>query len=400
MKAVILAAGEGSRMQPLTENRPKSMLPVGNVPILEHIVRELAEADIQDIIIIVGYAGENIRNHFGDGRRWNVNIEYSEERHRSGTAHAIGLVRNIVNEPFLAMNGDILVRSEDIQQIMLLEQPAMAVYEVEDARRFGCVEIKGDRIVDIHEKNPEPPTNMVNAGIYILTEDVFGIIDKLKPSPRGEYEITDCLKILAQRREGLGYYRLSVWQDISYPWDLLTANEAVLSGLQTCNFGRIETGVQIQGPVQIGENTVVQAGSYIEGPVVIGAGCHIGPSCFIRPFTAIGNNCHIGAFTEIKNSIIMSGTNVPHQNYVGDSIIGEKCNLGAGTRIANLRFDNKSITINGIDTGRRKFGAVFGDNVLTGINVTVNAGTMIGGNSCVGPGAVIKGTIKPGTIIE
>ena len=155
----------------------------------------------------------------------------------------------------------------------------------------------------------------------------------------------------------------------------------------------------IRGTVSIGSETVVRSGSYIVGPVVIGDNCDIGPNCYIRPYTAIGNNCHIGSAVEVKNSIIMNGSKIPHHNYVGDSVIGERCNLGAGTKIANLRLDKNEIWIAGKNTGRRKLGAIIGDNVDTGINSNINVGCMIGNNSQIGPGAIASGIISPDSII-
>ena len=151
----------------------------------------------------------------------------------------------------------------------------------------------------------------------------------------------------------------------------------------------------IKGAVSIGEGTVVRSGAYIVGPVVIGRGCDIGPNCCIRPSTSIGDNCHIGSAVEVKNSIVMNGTKIPHLNYVGDSVIGEGCNLGAGTIIANLRLDKKNITVGTVDTRMRKLGAIIGDRVETGINATINIGTVIGNNTFIGPGAFVKGVIAP-----
>jgi bifunctional UDP-N-acetylglucosamine pyrophosphorylase/glucosamine-1-phosphate N-acetyltransferase len=129
--------------------------------------------------------------------------------------------------------------------------------------------------------------------------------------------------------------------------------------------------------------------------VIIGRSCEIGPNCYIRPCTAIGDNCHIGAAVEVKNSIIMRGSKIPHLNYVGDSIIGENCNLGAGTKIANLKLDKQNIKVNDVDTKRRKLGAIIGDSVETGINASINVGTTIGNNTQIGPGALAHGIILP-----
>jgi bifunctional UDP-N-acetylglucosamine pyrophosphorylase/glucosamine-1-phosphate N-acetyltransferase len=173
----------------------------------------------------------------------------------------------------------------------------------------------------------------------------------------------------------------------------------MMAGLEAQNLGEVEPNVTLKGAVAIGKNTVVKSGAYIVGPVIIGEGCEIGPNCYIRPSTTIGDNCHIGAATEVKNSIIMNGSKIPHLNYVGDSIIGEGCNLGAGTKIANLRLDKQNIRVNNIDTKRRKLGAIIGDNVETGINVSINVGSVIGNSAFIGPGAVVSGTVLPNSKI-
>ena len=197
---------------------------------------------------------------------------------------------------------------------------------------------------------------------------------------------------------------MDTWIDVGYPWDLLRANEFMLDKLKAKLEGEIEDGVRIIGNVTVREGTVIRTGSYIIGPVAIGKNCIIGPNCFIRPYTSIGDNCHIGAFVEIKNSIIMSNTNVPHLNYIGDSVIGENCNFGAGTKIANLRLDEEEIyvTVKGkkISTHRRKFGAVVGDNVKTGINVSINVGTMVGNDVFIAPNAIVDGYVKPYSFIR
>ena len=157
--------------------------------------------------------------------------------------------------------------------------------------------------------------------------------------------------------------------------------------------GTIEENAVIKGSISVGNRSVIRSGSYISGPVVIGEDCVIGPNCYIRPSTSIGNGCHIGAAVEIKNSIIMNGSKVPHLSYVGDSIIGEDCNLGAGTKVANLKLNNKTVSVEGQDTGRRKLGVIMGDDVETGINSSINVGTMIGSRSRIGPGTFVSGNL-------
>ncbi len=399
MKAVILAAGEGQRMRPLTANRPKVMLPVASKPILEHLLVEIKESGIKEFVFVVGYCDKQVRSYFGGGEKWGVQIEYSEQRKQLGTADAIRMVAGVVEGSFLAMNGDHIVNRADIKRLIKSKNNTMGVIEVKDAEGLGILELADGKVVGVYEKVKKPPTMMANPGLYLFTPEVFDAIAKTEKSPRGEYEITDSLKILMQSKTGLHYLEIKTWVDLSRPWDLLRANEAMMPALKAENLGEVEPNVTIKGAVSIGKGTVVRSGCYIEGPVIIGEGCRIGPNCYIRPSTTIGDDCHIGAAVELKNSIIMSHTAVPHLNYVGDSVIGEGCNFGAGTKIANLRLDEKNIHVNGIDTRRRKLGAIVGDNVETGINTSINVGTVIGNNTFIGPGAVVKGIILPNSKI-
>ena len=399
MKAVILAAGEGQRMRPLTANRPKVMLPIAGKPILEHLLIEVKEAGIEEFILVVGYCDKQVRSYFDNGGKWGVKIAYSEQRKQLGTADAIRMAGGVTDGNFLVINGDVVVSRADIKRLMKSTHNTMSVIEVKDPRGLGIVELAKDKVVNIHEKPRRPTTLMANAGLYLFTPEIFDAISKTEKSPRGEYEITDSLQILMGQKAGLHYVEIKPWLDLSYPWDLLKANEAMMAGLEAKNLGEVEGNVTLKGALAIGKNTVVKSGAYIEGPVIIGEGCEIGPNCYIRPSTTIGDNCHIGAAVEVKNSIIMSGTRIPHLNYVGDSVIGEGCNLGAGTKIANLRLDKQNIQVGGIDTKRRKLGAIIGDNVETGINASINVGSSIGNNTFIGPGVVASGVILPNSKI-
>lgn len=395
MKAVILAAGEGNRMQPLTSSRPKVMLPIANKPILEHLLIEVREAGIKEFIFIVGYYDEQVRKYFGRGERWGVTIAYSEQRKQMGTADAVRLVGGMVEGSFLVINGDVIVSREDIGLLCKTERNTMSIIEVKDPSGLGMVELSGERVVKIYEKTQNPPTHMANTGLYLFTPEIFDAIAQTEKSTRREYEITDSLQLMMNTKDGLHYQEVESWLDMSYPWDLLRGNESMLARLEAQNLGEVEDNVVLKGPVAIGKNTVIRSGAYIVGPVIIGEDCEVGPNCYIRPSTAIADGCHIGAAVEVKNSIIMKGTKIPHHNYVGDSVIGEGCNLGAGTKIANLRLDKANIRIAGIDSGRRKLGAIVGDHVETGINVSINVGSVIGNNTFIGPGAVVNGVVMP-----
>ena len=395
MKAVILAAGEGKRMRPLTCTRPKVMLPIANKPILEHLLIEVAWAGIKEFIFVIGYHSEQLRRYFGGGDRWGVKIDYCLQPEQMGTADAIKMVKSKLSGNFLVMNGDVLAGREDIYRLAGCNADTMSVTKVDDAKGLGVVQVSDGRVARIYEKMANPPSRLANAGLYLFTQNIFEAISKTSKSSRGEYEITESLQVMIDSGFNIAYQEVTGWLDVGYPWDLLSANESLLSGTEAQNRGKIEENVVVKGAVVIGENSIVRSGSYLIGPVVIGRNCDIGPNCYIRPATAIGDGCRIGAAVEVKNSIIMKGSRIPHHNYVGDSVIGEDCNLGSGTKIANLKLDKKDVVVAGINTGRRKLGAILGDRVETGINASINVGSLIGNETVIGPGAVASGVIEP-----
>ena len=157
--------------------------------------------------------------------------------------------------------------------------------------------------------------------------------------------------------------------------------------------GKIEKGVTLKGKIFVDKGTILKSGTYIEGPVYIGKNCQIGPNCYLRKFSQVGDKCRIGQAVEIKNSIVGDNSKIGHLSYLGDSIVGENCNLGAGTISANLRFDEKTINakVQGkvIDTGRKKLGCILGDNVKTGVDVSLMPGVLVVPNSKILPGSVV-----------
>ncbi len=404
MKAVILTAGEGTRMRPLTTTRPKTMLITGGKPLIQYNIESLRDAGIKEITLVVGYKKEVIQDYFGDGSDFGVSINYAVQDGQLGTAHAIGSAEEFIDESFIVLNGDIIVSYDLIRN--LIEKYAtrtsndvksvLTLIEVDDPSSYGIVSTMNDKIVEIIEKPSleEAPSNLANAGIYLFGIEIFDAIRETQLSERGEYEITDSLAIeLEKGYEILGLISREPWMDVGRPWELLKCNADFLEKMEDDIQGEIEENVTIHGPVHLGKNSIIRSGCYIQGPVFIGDNCDVGPNTYLRPNSCLCNNVGVGNAVEIKNSIIMDGTNVSHLSYVGDSVIGVKCNLGAGTNLANLRFDDKhvKVTVKGerVDSGLRKLGAIFGDGVKTGINTSVNPGVKIGNGSFINAGCVI-----------
>ncbi|WP_400247369.1 bifunctional sugar-1-phosphate nucleotidylyltransferase/acetyltransferase [Methanobrevibacter smithii] len=401
LKAIILSAGEGSRMRPLTLTKPKTMLPVAGKPIIQYNIESLRDNGITDILLIVRYKEEMVRNYFGDGSDFGVNIFYKTQKDFLGTANAISYGEDFIDDNIIVLNGDIILDDEIIHEIIkkynyLTPDTLMLLTEVEDPSAFGVVEIENGNIKSIVEKpkREEAPSNLVNAGIYIFNKDIFDKIRKTEISERGEYEITDSVSLqIKDNKTVIGHKTSKDWIDVGRPWELIEVNEDLIGKLKTEIKGTIEDGAFIHGEVFLDEGSVIKAGVYIEGNVYIGKNCDIGPNSYIRGNTYFGDNVHVGNAVEIKNSIIMENTNVSHLSYVGDSVIGSNCNIAAGTNIANLRFDNATIKTKiknqKIDSGRRKLGAIIGDSVKTGINSSFSPGVKVGHNSTIGSGVLL-----------
>ncbi len=412
MKAVVLAAGEGVRLQPITSARPKHLIKVGGKPILEHCLNAVKNSGMDEVLIVTYYMADAIRQYFGDGKNFGLKIEYMQQKAVLGTGNAIDVVKPYVTDDFSVVYGDLLFTAEVIKNVVDLhqkEKPAatMAVVPVEKPENYGIVELEDERYVKRIIEKPsreEAPTNLANAGIYVFSGEIFDKIKETSASTRGEWEITDAISLLLRDKKKVLAVKISKddWIDIGRPWDLLEANRWALMRMQHKVYGLVENGAHLIGPITVAETARIRSGAYIEGPAFIDEESDVGPNCYIRQGTSIGKKVRIGNACEIKNSLIMDGTHIGHLSYVGDSILCENCNLGAGTITANYRLDAGTIKMmvkdKVVDSGRKKLGAILGDNVKTGINALLMPGVKIGNNSWVGPNLVVHRDLPPNTI--
>jgi UDP-N-acetylglucosamine diphosphorylase/glucosamine-1-phosphate N-acetyltransferase len=393
MQAVILAAGKGTRMSPITETRPKPLIPVAGKPFLTHLIQRLPK-EVSEVVLVVGHKKEMIQKQMGEKIEGRKTI-YVEQKQQLGTGHAILQAEKTVSGDFICLAGDHLWGASDLSKLAKSKGIVVMGRKVGDVSSYGYLEVEGTTLKKIIEKPKTKKPGLVNISAYRFEPKIFDALKKVKPSPRGEIEVVDAINDIAKNGD-VGLIECEEWVDFSKPWHILEVNQKLMEKIGSKKEGKISIKATIDGQVQIGKGTRVLAGAYITGPVVIGQNCLIGPNCYIRPHTSIGDNCHAGNGVEIKNSVIFSNTNIPHLNYVGDSVIGEGCNLGAGTKVANLMHDgNVKMEINGelVDTGRRKLGAVIGDNVKTGINTSIYPGRKIGSNSTTDVAAVVKKNI-------
>ena len=413
MKAVVLAAGEGSRLQPITATRPKHLIQVGGKPILEHCFDALKFAGVTDVVVVTHYMGDVIREYFGDGESMGLRLTYVEQAEMLGTGNAVSVVEPYVDGDFVLVYGDLLFAQEAVSGVVRLfeaEKPdaVMAVVPVAKPESYGVVEVKNDEIKRIVEKPAagKAPSNLANAGLYVFSKEIFDKIRQTKASVRGEWELTDALSLLIADGKKVLASMISMadWIDVGRPWDLLEANSWALTRMEHNVYGAVEEGAHLVGPVSVAESARVRSGAYIEGPCFIGEGSDVGPNCYIRPCTSLGRNVRVGNACEVKNCIIMDGTHVGHLSYVGDSILGERCNLAAGTVTANLRLDDGPVKmlVKGkvVDSGRRKLGAILGDNVKTGINALFMPGVKVGVNSWVGANFTVHRDVPADTFVR
>ncbi len=412
MKAVILAAGEGVRLLPVTATRPKHLIRVGGKAILEHCLDTLKANGITEAVIVTHYMSEAIRTFFGDGSNFGFKIQYVEQEKVLGTGNAASVAEPYLDGEFVLIYGDLLFSAEAVKTVLETYKngkasAVMAVVAVDKPESYGIIELgEGKNIKCIVEKpkREAAPSNLANAGLYIFGKEVFEVLRWVKKSVRGEYELTDAVTTMAEMGKEVLAAEIAKgdWFDVGRPWDLLEANAWALRRMEHHVLGNIEEGAHLIGPVTVAETARVRSGAYIEGPCFIAEGADVGPNCFIRPCTSVGKNARVGNACEVKNTIIMDGTHVGHLSYVGDSILCEKCNLGAGTITANLRFDDGNIKMQikdkVVNTGRRKLGAILGDNVKTGIGALFMPGVKVGNNTWVGAGFMVERDLPPNTI--
>ena len=326
MKGIILHGGHGTRLRPLTHTGPKQLLPIANKPMSQYALEDLKKAGITDIAIIIGDVyPEKVKEYYGTGEKFGVNITYVYQDKPKGISHAISLCKDFVNkDKFVVYLGDNVLRKDLVsytEKFSSSNSDALILLcEVDDPSRFGVAQLDGTKIKKITEKPKDSPSNLAVIGIYFLTPKIFEIIDNLKPSQRGELEITDALQMLLS--EGTVDYDTVTgwWKDTGTPEDIIHANKLVLDSIGTENQFLINHDSKIQDCIVIGKNTEISRDSLITGPVIIGKNCKIGPAVRIGSYVSIGDNC-ILKNCNIENSIIMSECKINSKVDLSSSII-------------------------------------------------------------------------------
>ena len=392
LKAVILAAGEGRRCRPLTQTRSKVMLPVGNRPFMEHVIRALAANGVKDLYVVVGYQKERVMDHFEDGVNFGVNITYIEQSELLGTAHALRMAEPYLDEEFLVVNGDNLVDTRAIKELISAKGENVILAAIRPhTGDYGVLKVEQQRVTAIIEKPGRPCAGILNTGAYKFSPAIFEELSRTPISERGSYELTQTIsQMIDEGIEILCRVSKGIWSDAIFAWDLLNANSLALSMNDSRVLGEVEDGAKIRGPVEIGEGSIVRSGSYLVGPISIGKDCDIGPNATILPSTSIGSSVRVASHSEIRNSILMDGARIGSGTIVSDSVVGESCILGD-----HLVIETGASVVEVEEAFyRADFGAILADDVVAGSRVLISPGTVVGTGARIGSGATIRGSVE------
>lgn len=317
MKAIILCAGKGTRLRPLTYTSAKHLIPLANKPALEYGIEKIVECGIEEIGIIIGEeTGEDIKKAIGDGKRWGVEISYILQSKPLGLAHAVKIARDFLrDESFLMFLGDNLLKNSISLYRQKFEkkksQAFVLLTKVDNPEQFGVAELEGNKVVRVVEKPKIPKTDLALIGVYFFDKIIHQAIDNINPSARGELEITDAIQWLIDNKY---YIEATIidgwWKDTGKPEDIIEANRLILEDIsKDLEKAKIDDKSKVFGRVNLAKNVEI-INSTILGPVIIGENARITNS-YIGPFTSLSNEVQVEN-SEVEYSIIMANTRINH----------------------------------------------------------------------------------------
>ncbi len=388
-QAIILVAGEGSRLRPFTVNKPKAMICVASKPIIHYIIESLASNGIREIIMIVGYRREQVYDYVGDGGQFGVEVKYLTQDKQLGTAHALAQARGFTRDEFLVLPGDKLISPETLAQIVQAQPPVILGKREANPSRYGVVTLNNGKVTGIIEKPVQPQSNLINTGIYAFNKQIFSFMES-------KLDIPDVINQMLHEGNRFSVMETEKsWLDVVYPWDILNLNTGILQGIPASHSGIVESGVFLKGKVNIGRGTIVRSNTYITGPVTIGEGCDIGPGVCIFPSTSVANNVVIGPFTEIRNSVIGDDVSISSGAAIQDSVIDKGCNIGGHFFVCSEMVDVK------VDSEYHmvKVGAMIGESCDIKNQVIAQAGVIVGNHCQIKSQKMISGRLTDRSIV-
>jgi len=373
MHAVILAAGAGRRLWPLTAYRPKPMLPVAARPIIGHVIETARVAGVDAITLVVGYKGDRIRDYVGDGARFDVPVSYVDQQHQLGTAHALAQAADAVDDVFLVLNGDQIVEASAIASVIAAadqETPAMAVTSVDDPIAYGVVTVTDGGVTAIDEKPNQTTSGLINAGIYAFDTTIFDVIDGLSPDLAGELSLVAAIE---QCIEDAGVAAISTsgrWVDVTAPGDLLTV------------------GATLQRDPAIDETASVDATAVVGPGVTLAADVRVGPHVVLSGDVDVGANVTIGPQVNVEDSVIMPDSHIEATATVASSVVGQNVRIGRAAVAVGQTLPETE----GPDSV-----VVIGDHSQIGPAALLEAPAAVGVDCQVGAGAHLRDRVVDAT---
>ncbi|GAA4144290.1 glucose-1-phosphate thymidylyltransferase [Actinomadura keratinilytica] len=331
MKALVLAGGSGSRLRPITHSFAKQLVPVANKPVLFYGLEAIADAGIREVGVVVGDTEAEIREAVGDGSRFGVRVTYLRQDAPRGLAHAVLIARDFLgDDDFVMYLGDnfIVGGINDLVERFRQERPHAQIMlaKVSDPRAFGVAELDDTgRVVALEEKPERPKSDLALVGVYLFGPAVHEAVRRLKPSRRGELEITDTIQWLIDQGHRVESTMVSgYWKDTGNVADMLEVNRLVLEGLEPAVAGEVDSASELIGRVVVEEGARV-SGSRIVGPAIIGPGAVVRDS-YIGPFTSIDRDCTV-IDSEIEYSIVLRGASIDGVGRIEVSLIGRQARV-------------------------------------------------------------------------
>ena len=407
--AVVLAGGEGRRLQPLTANRPKPLLPAGGRPILEHVLDGLVNDGIDEIHVVIGYRGDRVRDRFGPTYR-NADLVYHRQAKQLGSGHALLQAREAIADPFVVVNGDQLVQPGLVGDVTSAHTGAESIATIgvvrsEAATRYGAVELDREGyVVDLNERPGDGDYDLLNAGVYAFDVEFFEIlassprIDGSLPLPSAVARAadTDGVSVSGVRTEGF-------WTDATYPWDLLEASKHLLErgwiriGETSAATENAGDGDDASDGRWIADSARVHPSATLREPIGIDDDAVIGPGVVVGPNTVVGRNATLEANAVVRASVIDEDTRVGANATLVDCVTGQQARIGAGVTVAGGPAEVRIGTT--IHTDRR-LGAVVADRATVGGGVTIRGGVLVGPNATVGDGTRLATNVDASEVVR
>ncbi len=375
MDAIILAAGIGERLRPITNSRPKPFTPILDTPLIERSIKMLRK-HAKTIYVVIKDGKEADFSHL-------EGITLVKQKEGYGDGAGLNALR--IKNDFIMVYGDLLFDEDSVSQVSKAKGNALLCMEHSNPQNYGVVYHKNGVLERMDEKPKNPTSNLINIGVYKFTPDIFRFLDKIKLSTNtGELELVDAVSAMGKEMPVEVMIHNGMWMDIGRPWHVLEANKIILARecVKRTQSSVARNGVEIKGRAIVEDNVTIGEGTQIEGPVFIGKWTRIGKNVQIMPFSIISHSARIEDFAHIEGSLIMEDTRIGAHSRICDSILCEGVYIGANTNMVNLRPDGSDIYMQlgdkAYNTELKRFGCIVGANSIVGDYSKIMPGVKIG----------------------